>query len=168
MIEEWRDVAGFEGRYQVSDLGRVRRWRRQREARHWGPPFVPATRVAGYPAIALLNGDTRTVRTVHRLVLDAFVGPCPDGMEACHHNGVRTDARLANLRWDTRKGNRADAVRHGTLTRGERHPFAKLTEANVRDIRASKAATRDLAALYGVSLGSIADIRARRRWKHVA
>lgn len=51
---------------------------------------------------------------LHRVVLDAFIGPRPKGMEACHANGDPTDNRLVNLRWDTRSANAADSVRHGT------------------------------------------------------
>jgi hypothetical protein len=50
---------------------------------------------------------------VHRAVLEAFKGPCPPGMEACHYNDVGTDNRIENLRWDTRKGNKRDEVRNG-------------------------------------------------------
>ena len=50
---------------------------------------------------------------IHRLVLEAFVGPCPEGMETCHNNGVRTDNRLENLRWDTSSANNDDIVKHG-------------------------------------------------------
>lgn len=51
-------------------------------------------------------------RRVHQLVLEAHVGPAPDGLVACHQNGVKTDNRLENLRWDTRSANALDAVRH--------------------------------------------------------
>lgn len=60
-------------------------------------------------------------RYVHQLVLEAFVGPRPEGMEACHWNDVCTDNRLENLRWDTTSANRHDQVRNG------RHAYAKRT-----------------------------------------
>lgn len=50
----------------------------------------------------------------HRLVLEAFVGPCPEGMQACHNDGDRMNTRVGNLRWDTPKANSADRWRHGT------------------------------------------------------
>ncbi len=55
-------------------------------------------------------------RLVHRLILLAFVGECPDGLQACHYDGDKSNCRLSNLRYDTPKGNAADKVRHGTNT----------------------------------------------------
>jgi HNH endonuclease len=55
-----------------------------------------------------------TTRTVHTLVLQAFVGPCPAGMEACHYDGDKANNKLGNLRWDTKRANELDAIRHRT------------------------------------------------------
>lgn len=72
---------------------------------------------------------------VHRLVAETFL-PNPDGKpEVAHRNGVKTDNRVENLRWATRKENEEDKVLHGTRLRGERVPVAKLTEEQVRDAR---------------------------------
>lgn len=110
---------------------------------------------------------------VHRLVLLGFIGPPPPGAEACHGNGDRGDNRIANLRWDTRRANHADMVRHGrkVILRGERNHLAKLTAAAVDDIRArcpvhgSRDAARRCAAEYGVTVQTIADIVTRRMWR---
>jgi hypothetical protein len=68
----------------------------------------------GYITVNLKPGGAIKLKTmrVHRLVLDAFVGPCPDGMECRHLNGVKADCRLSNLAWGTRKENIEDRVRH--------------------------------------------------------
>jgi hypothetical protein len=79
---------------------------------------------------------------VHRLVLEAFVGPCPIGMECCHNDGDPTNNRLENLRWDTHRANGRDASLHGVLTgkcRGESHGQSKLSEGDVAEIRRLRA-----------------------------
>jgi hypothetical protein len=86
--------------------------------------------------VPLCRGSNRTMTQVHRLVLEAFRGPCPPGMEACHGNGDRGDPRLSNLRWDTHRANMADQCAHGTRMLGERHPLARLTDQEVAEIRA--------------------------------
>lgn len=58
---------------------------------------------------------------VHRLVMAAFVGPCPDGIEVCHNNGNPADNRLSNLRYGTHSENQLDQVKHKT------HYFANKT-----------------------------------------
>lgn len=120
----------------------------------------------GYYAVSLHDKGQSTFY-VHRLVLAAFVGPAPDKADACHYNGVRTDNRLTNLRWDTRAGNMRDSIRHGTLVCGERCYNAKLTAQDVRAIRASSDPVPILAATYNVALATIHDIIALRTWKHV-
>lgn len=85
---------------------------------------------------SLIDKDGREVRTeVHRIVLEAFVGRCPNGMEACHNNGIPTDNRLENLRWDTHSSNMQDTILHGTHNRGENSGMAKLTTDEVVSIR---------------------------------
>ncbi|WP_194385339.1 NUMOD4 motif-containing HNH endonuclease [Microbacterium luteum] len=121
--EEWRPVIGWEGIYEVSDHGRVRSV--ERTIPHGsGFPMVRVSHVlrpgslrkAGHQLVCLMDGvgGRKQSRYVHQLVLEAFVGPMPEGMEGCHYDGDPRNNRLENLRWDTHAGNMQDAVRHGT------------------------------------------------------
>jgi len=114
--EEWRDVLGWEGLYEVSNMGRVRCLPRNGRQARIVKPYLNRK---DYPRlmVSLINGRRKhggreEFPTVHRIVLEAFVGPRPPGMEACHYNGDACDNRLANLRWDTKMGNVADRRRH--------------------------------------------------------
>lgn len=141
MTEVWKSVPGYEGFYEASNLGRVKtlsRWvpfktgggRQQKEK------VMKLNRHdQGYRQVTLYKDGTRVNRFVHALVLQAFVGPCPEGMECCHDNGDRADNRLENLRWDTLASNQADRLIHGTDHRGERQGSSKLTTADVRQIK---------------------------------
>ncbi len=95
---------------------------------------------------------------VHRLVLEAFVGLRPDGLECCHEDGDKTNNRLGNLRWDTKLANAADKKRHGTgagsRLRGEENGNAKLTVHDVREIRRRYA----MGGTTQASLGSEFDV----------
>jgi len=117
--EEFRPVVGFEGRYEVSNLGRVRSLPHIQLGRN-GKPIKRLGRILrpgrhnkhGHVSVVLGRGNTRQV---HRLVLEAFVGPCPPGEETCHDpDPDPTNNRLDNLRWGTRSDNINDAVGHGT------------------------------------------------------
>lgn len=68
----------------------------------------------GYWRVGLTRNGKSVKKLVHRLVLEAFTGPCPDGMEGCHNDGDRANSRLVNLRWDDRSGNNLDKREHGT------------------------------------------------------
>lgn len=111
--ERWLPIPGYEGIYDVSDLGRVRSWA------PWRDTPVPRqrrfyVRPTGHLAINLCNnGDDKSV-TVHRLVMLAFVGPKPNGLETRHLDGDPTNNRLTNLVYGTHSENMYDRVRHGT------------------------------------------------------
>ena len=160
MQEVWQPIPGWEGFYEVSDQGRVKSLRS-------GKLMRLSVANTGYMQVQLSAMPRRSVCHVHRLVLEAFVGPSPVEMEGCHANGIRTDNRLSNLRWDTRKGNMADASAQGRTNKGERNPWCKLTEKQVRAIRLSEQSNTELAARYDMSREAIRDIRARRRWAHI-
>jgi hypothetical protein len=90
-------------------------------------------------------------------------------MEGCHNNGIASDNRLENLRWDTRKNNHADKKRHGTLPIGVKHPLAKLTAGKVKQIRAlsSRLQRKQIALIYNVTPEAISHVILRKTWKHV-
>lgn len=121
--EIWKDVPGYEGRYQVSDLGRFRhlprtiRFVSKRGNEAWRTTVLrvcaPNVTREGY-AIAHLQVDgVRSTPTIHELVLAAFVGSRPAGLDVNHINGVKTDNRLSNLEYVTRSENHKHAVRTG-------------------------------------------------------
>lgn len=119
--EEWRPVVGYEGSYEVSDHGRVRsveRVRRDSLNRLYVYPGrlrkLYNNPVTGYPQVPLLDNGKRTLHAVHRLVLEAFVGPADVGKVACHNDGDRSNNHVYNLRWDTQSANMYDRRKHGT------------------------------------------------------
>ncbi|WP_416372568.1 NUMOD4 motif-containing HNH endonuclease [Corynebacterium variabile] len=122
--EEWRPIPGYEGRYSASDRGRVRSEDRiivtasgiQKRAR--GRILIQkAYDDAGHTNVSL--GRERT-KTVHSLVLEAFIGPRPAGAVTRHLNGVANDNRLENLTWGTQRENAFDTVKHGMNHMAER------------------------------------------------
>ena len=129
------------------------------------------TQVAnGYPFVKLIKDGKYTGRAVHRLVLEAFIGPCPDGMQACHGDGVKTHSWLSNLRWDTPKNNCEDQRKHGHLRRGQLNGYSRLSESQVVEIRSAFAAgesQRNLARRYGVAVKTINCIIRKETWAHV-
>ena len=130
-------------------------------------PFVDKD---GYHAVRLRNNGRYSHKRVHRAVLESFVGPCPQGMTACHNNGIRSDNRLENLRWDTHANNVADKVLHGTAQRGESQWCARLTEDQVLEIRRLRAngmLRKDIAARFGLAWQTVDAIIYRRHWKHI-
>ena len=113
--EDWKPVLGFEGIYEVSDRGRIRSLPRVNAAGHriQGRMMALQRDKWGKLWLHLSRDGKATTSFVHRVVLEAFVGPCPPGHVACHRNDVGDDNRLSNLRWDTPSANRTDQVRNG-------------------------------------------------------
>lgn len=181
--ERWLPVSGFEGLYEVSDRGRVRSLdrvlpyeRRDQysgralliERRRKGQLLRPGRQSDGHVSVSLGRGHSVNV---HILVLQTFVGPCPDGHEALHWNDVPDDNRLSNLRWGTRSDNLLDAVRNGRKPVGDRHYGAKLTAADIpvirRECHGGRGSVACLAKRFGVSESVIRQARDGRTWKHV-
>jgi hypothetical protein len=117
--ERWLPIPGYEGRYDVSDLGRVRSWNNA-GGRMAEPRIKKQTLSPGMPyrVVGLSNGHgVSRIIPIHRLVMLAFVGPLPKTFprsETRHLNGDKLDNRLVNLRYGTAIENRLDSVRHGT------------------------------------------------------
>lgn len=173
--EEWRPIPGCEGRYEASSMGRIRSLPRivitgkGSRSKVKGGILKPNTSTP-YNRIHLNRGCGRRDYPVHLLVLETFRGPKPEGKQGAHDNGIRTDNRLANLMYKTPAENVADKIRHGTTSRGELNPRAKLKVEQVMEIRAAALATvtqRQLAAKYDVSIRLVQKIRAREIWRHV-
>lgn len=167
MSEEWKDVIGYCGLYQVSSLGRVKTLARGVKKRIRGTDCVvhykerilsQAKDERGYLRVSLWDGSGKEKkRQVHGLVLSAFVGPRPEGMDCCHNNGNPSDNRIENLRWDTRKNNMADAKAHGTIGIGATHHNSKWSYADRKAIVSMSPA--EAKEVFGCSFGSHLRIR---------
>lgn len=112
--EEWHAVIGYEGCYEVSNLGRVRSLDRSDGRRHIKGRVLKARRLPNGRQRVSLSKEGRIVDAyIYRLVLEAFVGPCPPGMEALHWDDDPNNNALYNLRWGTRTDNMRDMSRNG-------------------------------------------------------
>lgn len=111
--ETWLPVVEWEGIYEVSDMGQVRRVRRGSGATVSGIPMRGSIDRYGYPIVTLSDRGRRANAKVHRLVATAFLGSLPEGEETRHINGDPSDARLSNLAYGTHVENMRDMVEHG-------------------------------------------------------
>lgn len=140
--EIWKDIPGSPG-YQASSFGRIRSVRRvvkrivKGVESHMickGRILVPFITKWGYASVRLGRGKRNEL--VGWLVLKAFVGPRPPNHDMRHFpDRSKTNCRLDNLSWATRKINFADKILHGTLTEGELHPHSKFNRKQINKIR---------------------------------
>ena len=173
----WKDLPGYVGTYQVSDDGRVRSLDRVVVGR-WGPTILKGRNLRLQPGrrgvlrVRLSVCGRAASHLVHRLVLSAFVGPCPAGYEVCHADGNPANNQLTNLRYGTQAENMQDRVKHGTSNRGERCGNTKLTEADVLEIRELYGTGRftqaHLARAFGVTRENVGAIVRRCSWAWLA
>jgi hypothetical protein len=165
MIELWKNIQDYEGLYQVSSMGRVRRV-------NGIAPGVHRILKQGYTmqgrkqATLCIDGYVRKFQ-VHALVCTAWHGPCPPGLECRHLDGNHLNNVPGNLCWGTHTQNMQDKTQHGTQLIGEAVPNAKLTESDVLAIRKSLKPDRELGKHYGVSGPCISNIRNGKTWKHL-
>ncbi len=160
-METWKPVIGYEKLYEVSDAGQIRNLLTRKLKK------FTYDKQKRRPFVGLWRNNKIQVFYPHKAVLEAFVGPRPQGMECCHNNGDPFDNRLENLRWDTPRNNQLDRIKHGTSNRGERCAAAKLTEAQVQAILADTRLQREIAADYGVRQNTISRIKSGKRWSHI-
>lgn len=168
MGEIWKDIPGYEGRYQASTMGRIRSLDRMvRGVCHFtGKEFYRKVKgqilrpgrfcKCGHVSVVLGHGAIGS--PVHQLVMKTFVGEPPEGMEVLHENGDPTDNRLENLRYGTRTENILDVFRQGKAWR-------KLSVDDVQAIRFGfycGISGVELSKMFGVSQSIISAIRKGR------
>jgi hypothetical protein len=160
--EEWRDIPGYEGRYQASSLGRIRSLDRRVNICHGATRLMKGRvlRPAGQkrdPHLRVVLGHKASGSLVHKLVALAFLGPCPDGQEVRHLDGDPLNNRVDNLEYGSRTENILDVYRIG-------RPWRTLTAEQALSVRArlqagetAAAIARDLgvgpAVIYGIKQG---------------
>lgn len=169
LFEEWRDIPGYEGIYQVSDQGRVKSFKMYR-LYPFGNILKPSLSRKGYLVVYLYRNNHPYRTSVHRLMMLTFVGPCPTGHNVNHKDGNKRNNTLPNLEYTTYSENNRHAREILGVNVGERSSQSKLTTQQVIEIRKLNAQginTVKLGRLYGVEPNTIASILKRKTWKHV-
>jgi hypothetical protein len=179
-LEKWKDVVGFEGLYQVSNLGRIKSYDKRhisidkigRNRDKFYPKRIMRQSVEkqGYLRLSLTDRNkTETRHAVHRLVAIAFI-PNPKNLpEVDHKKGNKKDNRVTELKWVTSKENVENAWALGLCKKqlGEEHSQSKLTAKDVLFIRASELSRKELAIKFSVGRKCIDKIINRKRWTHI-
>lgn len=169
MEEIWKDIPGYEGKYQVSNMGRVKslsriiRGRNQFGSFEWRSPelYLRPGRTDKYGHLSVVLNNPRKTRLVHQLVMLAFVGEPPEGMYVLHSNGNPSDNRLSNLRYDTQSENVLDVYRQGKA-------WKKLTAEDVGGIRFGLScgmSCTELGQMFGVGHQAISKIKNGERYQ---
>ena len=160
--EQWKPIAGYV-RYGISNHGSVRSLFSGRLLKPW--------RRKGYLLVMLSDTEGKHAVSVHRLVAAAFIGPCPDGKEVNHKDGIKSNNHWRNLEYMTSSENAIHAFRMGLRcsvpSYGEEHGSSKLTEENVHSIRRRIAlgeTQASIAASLGVTSSNISLIATGKGW----
>lgn len=168
MEEIWKDIQGYEGKYQVSNLGQVKSLGNSNSLN----PRYKVGRIlklqkdpCGYFRVDFCD---RTFK-VHRLVAEAFVPNLENKSDVNHINGIKTDNRVENLEWMSRYDNLHHAFLNGLKAVGERVGSSKLTQIEVDEIREKHATGnytyKKLGKEYGISAHQISIVVRRINWK---
>ncbi len=174
MEEIWKPVVGYEGMYEVSNLGRVKSL--NRTVKNNGSLVLrkerilkPAVSSGWYFTIVLNNGDKLKKKTtrIHRLVATAFIKnelnkPCVN-----HIDNNPLNNNVSNLEWCTFKENIKHASKQGRMNRGENNGFSKLTEKQVLEIRSSNLSAKELSLRYKLSYNYVFLVKSRQTWKYL-
>lgn len=172
MIKEiWKDIAEYTGIYMISNYGRIKSLSRKGCVRD----RILKAKMGknGYQQIILCKNGILKSYLVHRLVLEAFIGSCPIGMESCHNKGNTSNNFIGNLRWDTKKSNKNDSKIHGKLPdqKGSKNNNAKLNEWKIRIINRlledGCLTQKEIGKIFKISQTHISDIKNRKKWRFI-
>jgi len=177
VFEIWKDVIGYEKKYQCSNLGRMKSLKRL--CLHSNGTIQPikerilslGTHAQGYKQAYLNNKNKSKTFKVHILVAKEFI-PNPLNLpEVNHKKGIKSDNMYWSLEWNTSKENSIHAVKTGLRVslKGSSHKQSKLTEAQVLEIReiGRSKKLKDIGDIYNVGIHTISLILNRKTWKHI-
>ncbi len=179
---EYRPIPNFFGYYAGTDGSLWSYWKTSPRGRELSDrarllkPSVQKNRNPGRRYLYLNLTDIKTgkvkTRLVHQVILETFVGPCPEGMECRHLDGNPANNNLTNICWGTPAQNREDNHKNNIYDRGERHPMCKLTDAQVGEIRrrydAGGVLQRELGEEFKVTSSQISHIVNQKSRKRIS
>lgn len=166
--EIWKDIKGYEGKYQISSLGRVKSIVNKK---HRILKSFPCKK--GYHRLGLADGKRgfKTSYAVHRLVAEAFIHNPENKSEVNHKDSIRHNNVLENLEWVTHSENQQHAYKFGNRChKSDNHPQKILNSTIVKEIRSlpkKHGLSRQLATKYNVTISCIQNILGGRTWKNI-
>lgn len=163
-----KEILGFPGYYATPD-GDI--WSGPKKYSPGYNKLKPIKSESGYLQVNLYKEGVSYTRTFHRLILQTFVGPCPEGLECRHLDGNAKNNELKNLCWGTHIENVADTIKHGNTAWGERQGNSKLNTMQIHIIRyllnfPKEFTQREIAKLFGIAWSTIWKIKHGRIRKH--
>ena len=174
--EIWKDIIGYEGLYQVSDLGNIKSLSRIKFV-NGKYPIITKDKILkfktdkdGYELVGLYKNGVESKKRVHRLVAVAFIPNPKNKPDVNHKNGIKKDNRASELEWCTKKENTNHAILLGLMNvNGEKNGQSKLKDNDINEIKllSTKFKSSKLAIMYGVSKQSIENIINGKSWKHL-
>jgi len=174
-IEVWMDIKGFEGLYQVSNIGRVKSLERKVSGKLGSLRKLPEMLLKpikkdGYLRVTLQNKDRRNYR-IHRLVCEAFKDNKFMKPYVNHINGIKTDNRAENLECCTQKENMVHAKKNNLLKpkRGDESVNSKISEQDAKKIKYEHIGLNQIqiAKIYGIDTTTVSKIKTGVNWKHI-
>ena len=169
--EIWKDVIGYEGLYQVSNLGRIKSLKRAIKQKNYTriikQKILKPLKIHGYSHVHLSVLGKAKVIKIHKLVTSAFLGKIGTGLEINHIDGHKDNNEISNLEYCTKSENAIHAFRLGLRKSGIEHHSAKLNGAQVKEIKESSLSQRKLAKIYGITQSNIWAIKANKTWKGI-
>lgn len=167
--EKWKLVIGFEGSYEVSNLGRIKSLQRWTVGEH----IVPIRLWRGYCMVQLWKNNKNYVRRVHRLVALSFIPNLENKPQVNHKDGNKLNNTLPNLEWMTSSENHQHAYDNKirVIPKGEENPQSRLTEKKVHKIKqliSKKMAYRLIAIKFKISKSYVSAINNGRSWDWVS
>lgn len=176
-LEFWKDIKGYEGHYQVSNLGKVKSLARIVESRkgvflNKKEKFLSDWNCGkGYRKVKLSKDAIEKSIRVHRLVAETFLSNPKAKLEVNHINGIKDDNRVENLEWCTSSENTLHALNFKLKLsqKGSQHGMSKLNEKQVLEIRAigRSKTLKEISKIYNVDMSLISSILLNKIWNHI-
>jgi len=163
-MEVWKDIEGYKGLYQVSDLGRVKSLKQEKDR-----ILKPWKSTGGYLVVELNQKKVK----IHRLVAITFLNKIFNKEYVNHINGISSDNRVQNLEWCTSSENRIHSFKIGTAKipklKGEQSPNSKITEIEAKEIKYGciGMSQSTIAKKYNIKQSLVSRIKNGIRWGHI-